>query len=123
VARDALTPTQLLAAARDVAGRDAAATAGLWPRAAALLARQALEAAIDDLWRATEPQMVEASARARFLCLPACGVAPYLVADAAQTWGALSSACHRHAYELPPTAGELESLCERVERIVQATAR
>jgi hypothetical protein len=123
VARGALTPAQLLAAARDVAGRDAAVTAGLWPRAAALLARQALETAIDDLWRATEPQMIAASARARFLCLPACGVAPGLVVDAAQTWGALSSACHRHAYELPPTAEELDSLFDRVERVVQATAR
>jgi hypothetical protein len=123
VARESVTPALLLAAARDMARRDAAATAGLWPRAAALLARQALEAAVDDLWARTEPQMLGASARARFLCLPACGADHELVVDAAQAWGALSSACHRHAYELPPTAGELESLFAHVERVVQATAR
>ena len=117
-----MSPAALLAAARDVARRDAAATAGLWPRAAALLARQALEAAVDDVWRRTDPQMLGASARARFLCLPACGTAHDVVVDAAQAWGALSSACHRHAYELPLTAEELESLFLRVERLVRATA-
>ena len=66
--------------------------------------------------------MSRASARARFLCLPAAA-RTRLVVDAAQAWGALSSACHRHAYELPPTAGELESLFAQVERVVQATVR
>lgn len=46
-----MTPTQLLAAARSVMGRDDDATAGVWPRASVFLARQALEESLDDVWR------------------------------------------------------------------------
>jgi hypothetical protein len=38
-----MTPEELLAAARRLIERPDAATAGVWPRAAALLTRQALE--------------------------------------------------------------------------------
>jgi hypothetical protein len=41
-----VTPGDLLAAARDLITRPDAATAGIWLRTAALLARQALEQAI-----------------------------------------------------------------------------
>ena len=40
-----MTPHELLAAARALMQRPDAAAAGIWPRAAALLARQAIEAA------------------------------------------------------------------------------
>jgi hypothetical protein len=46
----AVTPGDLLAAARDLITRPDAATAGIWLRTAALLARQALEQAISAQW-------------------------------------------------------------------------
>ena len=50
-----MTPEELLAAARRLVERPDAVTAGVWPRAAALLARQALEVAMAALW-AARPQ-------------------------------------------------------------------
>ena len=42
---------------------------GRWPRVVALLARQSLEEAIDELWAARLPAMAATSARAQLLCL------------------------------------------------------
>ena len=60
----------VVTAARNLMERTDPATAGLWPRATALLARQALEAAHDDFWRAKAPGMEQCSMRAQLLCLP-----------------------------------------------------
>ena len=75
-----MTPEELLAAARRLIERSDAATAGVWPRAAALLARQALELAMVELW-AANPQatgLSESSMRSQMLCLTA-----YLAQDTA----------------------------------------
>jgi hypothetical protein len=42
---------------------------GCWPQAVALLARQSLEEAIDELWAGTLPAMAGTSARAQLLCV------------------------------------------------------
>ena len=68
-----MTPHELLAAARDLMQRPDASVAGIWPRAAALLARQALEAAMAELW-AAQRQTTGLSAstmRSQVLCLTA----------------------------------------------------
>src|SRR5260221_7936736 len=103
-----MTPEELLAAARRLVERPDAATVGVWPRAAALLARQALELSMEELW-AANPQAAElsgSSMRSQMLCLTA-----YLDQDAATRadylFAALSRACHYHSYELAPTATEL----------------
>jgi hypothetical protein len=103
-----MTPEELLAAARRLVERPDAVTAGVWPRAAALLARQALEAAMAALW-AARPRaagLSECSMRSQLLCLTV-----YLDQDtatrAAYLFAALSRACHYHSYELAPTATEL----------------
>ncbi len=103
-----MTPEELLAAARRLIERPDAATAGVWPRAAALLARQALELAMAALW-AANPQATGLSGstmRSQMLCLTA-----YLGQDTATRadylYAALSRACHYHSYELAPTATEL----------------
>ena len=94
-------------------------TAGIWPRATALLTRQALEAALDDLWRRRAPGLELCSARAQLLCLPS-----YLHGDeelaerVSYTWAGLSRACHQHPYELPPTSSELIGWIEVVEQLV-----
>jgi hypothetical protein len=103
-----MTAEELLAAARRLVERPDAATAGVWPRAAALLARQALELALAGLW-AARPQTAGVNGcpmRSQLLCLTA-----YLDAEtatrAAYLYAALSRACHYHSYELAPTAAEL----------------
>jgi hypothetical protein len=49
------------------------ATAGLWPRACAFLARQALEAAVDEIWaaRPSTSGMTKCKMRSQLICLPA----------------------------------------------------
>ena len=53
----------LVSAARDLMREDDAATVGLWPRAAALLARQGLELAMVRLWEVTAPGLERTSTR------------------------------------------------------------
>jgi hypothetical protein len=103
-----VTAEELLAAARRLVERPDAATVGVWPRAAALLARQALELALAGLWaaRPAGAGLDHSSMRSQLLCLTA-----YLDGDAATRaaylYAALSRACHYHPYELAPTATEL----------------
>jgi hypothetical protein len=59
------TPADVLTLARDLLRRPEARTAGYWPRASALLARQALEMALDDFWRSKRPGVEQASMLAR----------------------------------------------------------
>ena len=77
-----------------------------WQRSVAVLTRQAVEAAIDDVWRAAAPGMTAASGRSKLTALP-----EYTSRDVAlvagSLWGALSNACHVRQYDLPPTASEL----------------
>jgi len=111
------TPRELLDLARDMVERPPVRTHAVWPRAAALLARQALEAHLDRYWHGRGLDMDAVSMRAQLICLPE--YAPDAIAgEAAHAWSALSSACHVHAYDLPPTATELEGLCASVERVI-----
>ena len=122
-----MSPEELLTAARHLIGRPDAATAGVWPRAAAFVARQALEAAMAALW-AANPQaagLSGSSMRSQMLCLTA-----YLGQDtatrAAYLSAALSRACHYHSYDLAPTAAELTGWLEDTTRLIalmQAAAR
>ena len=91
---------------------------GVWPKAAALLARQALEEALANLWESTYPGMGEASWSTQLACLPEVVSDPSLVADARAAWVSLSRACHHHHYELDPTAAELERWIRQTERLV-----
>jgi hypothetical protein len=105
----------LLAVARDLQRRRDEMV-GIWPRAVAVVTRQALEEIIE-LVLATRASGVErCSARAQLLCLPV--YAPTEAArEASYLWAALSRACHHHPYELSPTAEELEAWLTAVERL------
>ena len=113
-----MKPEELLAQARALVSDFAPGTAGLWPRAAALLARQAIEAAMDELWEARAPGCADLTARAQLMCLPEYLREPALAAEVAFTWAALSEACHVRAYEMGPTAEELEARFAVVDRLV-----
>jgi hypothetical protein len=114
-----MTPGELLAAARRLIQRPDATTAGVWPRAAAFLGRQALELAMTALW-ASKPQttgLSGCSMRSQILCLTA-----YLDRDtatrAAYLSAALSRACHHHSYEIAPTAAELTSWLDEAAQLI-----
>ena len=91
-------------------------TAGLWPRASALLARQALEAVLADLWNVRAPGLERCPMRAQLLCVEAClPKRGDLAARVRYAWAGLSRACHQHPYELPPTLSELTAWVAVVE--------
>jgi hypothetical protein len=113
----------LVSAARDLVRNEGAATAGLWPRAAALLARQGLELAMARLWDVTAPGLEKASARCQLLCLGNMLNDRELGGRATLTWNSLSDACHHRVYELPPTANELNSALETVWDLAEAVER
>jgi hypothetical protein len=86
----------------------ASSTAGLGPRTAAVLARQALEDAVDARWAAdpvTAP-MCNATMWSKLTCLPAY-LDKQIAHQVAFAYAALSRACHYHPYEGAPTVAEL----------------
>lgn len=113
----------LVSAARDLIRRDDDATAGLWPRAAALLARQALEKALARLWQVTAPGLERTSARCQLLCAGAMLNDRELGGRVGAAWNVLSDACHHGVYELPPTAAELNGALQTVWQLADATER
>jgi hypothetical protein len=109
----------LLAAARRMLNPDPY-TAGMWPRGAALLTRQAIECALDVLWRQRAPGVERCSMRAQLLCLGHYLRQGDLAEEVAYAWTGLSRACHHHVYELPPTAAELHGWMEIAQDLVNA---
>lgn len=113
-------PADLLAEARRLVDRPDAPLEGCWPRATALLARQALEEALDAFWDEKKPDVRSVRAQQpKLLCLPS-----YLdgatARQAAHVWVMLSGACHHHAYDLPPTVDELTTWLDQVDQILQS---
>ena len=106
-------------AARNLLERTDPATAGLWPRATALLARQALEGALDDFWKVRAAGMEHCSMRAQLLCLSHYLGDEDLAERVSYAWAGLSRACHQHPYELPPTSAELLGWLSIVDDLVR----
>lgn len=115
-------PHQLLAAAERLLERPATETGGVWPRAAAILTRQALERALADFLTDRAPGSQAASFTTQLLLLRLLHPNPELAARTAYTWSALSSATHHHGYELNPTAAALRAWLTTVSELVHATA-
>ena len=115
-----LTPKQLLQHAYDLIEDPPAVFAGRWPRAVALLARQALEAALAELWTKRGVKIGWASERAQLLCLPHVIGDRDLSADTVVAWNGLSEAAHQHPYALPPTAGDLAGWLDTVDALRRA---
>ena len=100
-------------------------TAGLWPRASAILARQALEAAVGRLWDSRTLDLQACSMRGQLICLRTYLEDADLAARTGHAWSSLSRACHHHPYELAPTTDELRgwlSVVGELIRKVGATA-
>jgi hypothetical protein len=116
------TPTALLGAARQLIDGQVAGTSGAWPRASALLARQALEEAVRSLWDGRFEAARSCSATHQLLCSRVV-LGEQLAGEAFQVWAALSQACHVHAYELGPVVAELHDWINAVERVVERVER
>lgn len=118
-----MTPAELLASARDLIERPDATTAGVWPRTAALLARQALEAAVDARWAASSETagMDRATMRSQLICLPSY-TDEAVARQITFTYAALTTGCHFHPYELAPTAAELSRWITDVENLLSQLA-
>ena len=116
-----MTPAETLAMARRLLGRPDARTAGIWPRAAALLARQALEQGLDEFWRDRGVALDNLGTRPQLICLSAYLPATGVAARASQAWSSLTRACHHQPYELPPGHAELERSLEAVAEALAAT--
>ena len=114
--------TDLVRDARLLLERTDPSTAGLWPRATALLARQAIEAVLRDLWRVRAPGVEICSTRAQLLCLPYYLGDETLSERVSFAWAALSRGCHQHPYELAPTASELTGLLLIVQDFITRVA-
>ena len=92
---------------------------GTWPRAVALLTRQALEQGLDDFWAARAPRVRGASRHAQLLCLGAYLQDDDVVSGVRYAWHGLSRACHHQVYELAPTATELERWLDAVDALLK----
>ena len=111
---------ELLAGVRRLLAGGADAIHNARARAAALLLRQTLEAALANLWRRRAPQLLEAPFSVQLLCLREYTSNKELAAEAARTWQALSDACHFRGYGLPPSRASLTVWLERVECLARA---
>ncbi len=118
-----LTPDDLLAEAQRMLDEAGTATVAVWPRAVALLARQALEEALRGYWAEHAPGVERLNMRAQLTCLRAYLSSPDLARDVSFAWHALSRATHHHAYELDPTREELASLVAAARRLVAGIVR
>ena len=114
-----MTERQLIQHANQLLIRPRQATAGLWARASALLARQALESSVDKFWTRCGWEMQRCSFRSQLLCLQElAGVE--VAREAAYSYNFLSNVCHFHPYEASPTSVELRTILELVESVVGA---
>jgi hypothetical protein len=108
----------VLSLARSMLGRVEPDTAGLWPRASALLACRALEATMNRLWERRRLDLQGCPMKVQLICLRTYLEDADLAARASHAWSALNRACHHHQYELAPTAGELRGWLSVVEELI-----
>lgn len=96
---------------------------GAWPRASALLLRQALESAMAGVWAVHSPALERASFSTQLSCLRAFVSDERVVAEARHTWHSLSGACHHRGYGLPPSRESLALWSRRVRALVEELER
>jgi hypothetical protein len=117
-----LSPRQLLEAAAGLESQHLdPALARVWPRAAAVLTRQALESQLVVVLGARFPGIQDCPCRAQLLCLQTYLADKDLAGEVAQAWWALTGACHHRLYELAPSASEIAGWMDTVSRFIGVT--
>ena len=114
-----MTSAEILEQATGLLNHPTAETAGLWPRATAVLARQALEAGLHEALSERILGIQSAPVRVQLLCLQSYLEDTETAHEVNLAWWGLSQACHHLSYELPPTAPELEALIDVVRRFIR----
>lgn len=114
-----MSPRELLDAAQELLIKPIEGTAGLWPRAAAVLIRQALEVQMTIILTKSVPGTHESSARTKLICLQSELDDEALAEEVAHAWWALTTACHHRAYDLAPTADELQGWLQTARRLTE----
>ncbi|HJS59174.1 MAG TPA: hypothetical protein VKA01_13815 [Vicinamibacteria bacterium] len=112
------SPRAVLGMARSLLAREDSETAGLWPRASALLGCRAMEATVQRLWERRALDHQACPMRVQLIFLRTYLGDADLAGRAGHAWSALSRSCHHHAYELAPTATELEGWFSVVESLI-----
>ncbi|PZU02174.1 MAG: hypothetical protein DI630_09350 [Gordonia sp. (in: high G+C Gram-positive bacteria)] len=82
-------------------------------RLAAFVARQAVEAVVDNRLKAVGAECPIASMRSRLAVLKSLD-GHERTAQLELVWSQLYACCHQHAYELAPTVSEMRTLCGTV---------
>jgi hypothetical protein len=113
-----MTPTGLVDAAYDVLDRPGAPQSSLYPMAAALLARQALEARVQSEWRGDEVSLALTSMTNQCHALRQLRD-PAIAGRVFDTWSSLSRACHHHPYDLSPSPDEMKTLISDVRLLLE----
>ncbi len=111
-------PADLLALAEAVLSGPEALPPSGWQYACALLARQALEATLDDLMDQRAPQLAHRPARYQVLCLPMYLKEAEVAGRINHLWWSLAAAGRHHDYELAPTAVELRGWLDDVAETI-----
>jgi hypothetical protein len=112
----------LISGARDLLRLEGSSSVGLWSRAAAVVARQGLEAALDELWARRCPGLQETSARCQLACLPFFLEDEALAQRAETAWANLSATVH-YAGELPQLPSEVEAWLSDAWQVANAVQR
>lgn len=86
-------------------------------RLAALVARQAVEALVDERLKTVGAECPSASMRSRLAILKSLDDGDR-TAQIEFVWNQLSACCHHHAYELAPTVVEVRMLGDRAVRLL-----
>ncbi len=113
-------PAELLAYARKATGAgDSSRWGRSWERSAVFLTRTALESTVANRWTGSLADMRWAPMSTQLICLP-CYLDPDLAHRVHAAWAQLSTACHAHPYELPPTIAELHRWIDTVDQLIAA---
>ena len=118
-----MQPDRLSAFARELIEQPDDSSSGLWPRAAALLLRQAAETILDELWEARAQGMQKAPMRSQLVALPLVLRDGDLSGRTSYTWWVLSNACHYRYGASPLDAQELRHAADLVDELSQAVSR
>lgn len=88
-------------------------------RAACWIARAALESAVDDILVSRDRNAAAATMRSKLTVLQVALEKTHaeVPALAEYAWNGLSLACHHHAFELTPTASEVQHLIDLVRQL------
>jgi hypothetical protein len=74
---------------------------------------------VHDAWTAIAPAMTDCPMRSQLICLRGY-IRTDLAARTSHLWWTLSRACHHHAYELAPSAQELERWLDETDTVTLA---